>query len=35
MGSIKMEKIYGGQPGEGDRYLGGSEEIGSYSNPRK
>ena len=33
MGSIKMEKIYGGQPGEGDRYLGGSEEIGSYSNP--
>jgi len=33
MGSIKMEKIYGGQSGDGDRYLGGSEEIGSYSNP--
>lgn len=33
MGSIKMEKIYGGESGDGDRYLGGSEEIGSYSNP--
>ena len=33
MGSIKIEKIYGGQSGDGDRYLGGSEEIGSYSNP--
>ena len=33
MGSIKMEKIYGGQTGTGDRYLGGSEEIESYSNP--
>ena len=33
MGSIKMEKIYGGQTGTGDRYLGGSEEVESYSNP--
>ena len=33
MGSIKIEKIYGGETGKGDRYLGGSEEIGSYSNP--
>ena len=27
MGSIKIEKIYGGQSGDGDRYLGGSEEM--------
>ena len=33
MGSIKIEKIYGGQSGDGDRYLGGSEEIERYSNP--
>jgi len=33
IGSIKIEKIYGGQSGEGDRYLGGSEEIERYSNP--
>ena len=33
MGSIKIEKIYGGQSGDGDRYLGGSEEIDRYSNP--